>query len=234
MNNVLRAELYKLKNNKTFYLCMLVAIGVSIVGTVTTTDENATYMFLSVATNLPIFLAITVSDIVCNDYEENTMKNLISSGNSRWHIYGGKLIAALIVGVIFFAVDGVASTISGYIFNGFGHGVTALHVMESLAVQLLLIAVYVLTFFGFSAIAKTSKVGLIASLIYIFAVALIPWALSNYVFHVNLSAFSMDTLIKNIENLNFSYHMIINFVIYGSASILFNIIGYLRFKREEV
>lgn len=234
MSNVLLAELYKLKNNKTFYACILVATIIAVVGAVITTDDTASHMFVAVASNLPVFLAIIVSDLVCDEYEQNTMKNLISSGNSRWHIYGGKLLAALVVGVIFFAVDGIASTVSGFIFNGFGPEITVLHIMESLLVQLLLIIVYVFTFFGFSSLAKTSKIGLVLSLLYIFGVSLIPWALSNYVVHANLSAFSMDTLIKNVETLNFSYYMIINFFIYGIIAIMLNVIGYIRFKREEV
>ena len=68
-----------------------------------------------------MFLALSVSNIACNDYERETMKNLLSSGNSKIHLYCGKLYTALVAGLIYFVVGSAATLIMGYVLKGTGH-----------------------------------------------------------------------------------------------------------------
>lgn len=63
MNNVVVAQLYRLKYNKTFYVCLLLSI--------VTTVAN----FESISSNITIFLSLIVTGIACEDYENGTMKN---------------------------------------------------------------------------------------------------------------------------------------------------------------
>lgn len=234
MTNVFAAEMYKLKYNILFYACLIGIVASAVIGSVTGTTETLVTAFEDNGANFPLFLVIIISTMACDDYEKDTMKNLVSSGNSRAHIYGGKILAAIAVGLIMFIVDGAAVMTIGYMANGLGDGLTVIGAIESLAVQLLLVLVYVLTFFGFASITKSSKYGIMLGVLYVFAAAMVPWFLGNFVFHANLEAFSIDTLVKSIDSLNFSFNMIVNFAIYGGIAVVLNLIGFTRLKKNEV
>lgn len=234
MNNVLSAELYKLKNNIAFYVCLVMVVAVSVISAITTKSNTAESMAGMISASIPVFIAISTAAIACDDYEKSTMKNLICSGNSRGHIYMGKLLAAFCAGFIYFLVDGLASIISGYVLNGLGSGLTPITAIESLAVQLLLTCVFVLTFFGFSSLFRSSKAGTIFGIVYVFFIASLPQLLGEFVFNTDLTAFSLETMEKNISNLHFSVNMIINFAIYGGVGLLLNILAFFRFKKYSV
>lgn len=113
MNNLLKAELYKLQRNKTFWVLLLVSAGLSallhfliitdwwMVGA-TEFDEAGLKELNALGTfTLPLFFNLFVSTLAgfyisIEFSQNNVIKNQIVSGNKRWKIYIAKFIVLAI------------------------------------------------------------------------------------------------------------------------------------------
>lgn len=235
MNNVFRAEMYKLKCNKHFYICLIsLAIFNFAISYISGSINDVSTDLRGIIGLMPIYLALSVSNVACNDFDKKTIKNLLSSGNTRAHIYMGKFFTSVMVAVIYFVVDGFFSVVTSYIFKGIGNFNSITVTAESLLLQLGLVILYSMTFFGISMMFKSTKGAYIASILFTVGFSTFVTIFAKKVLKSNsLSTYTIDTLSRNIEALKLSIHMAVNFAVYTILALGLNIIGYLRFKSTE-
>ncbi|WP_129691138.1 ABC transporter permease [Gottfriedia acidiceleris] len=101
MGNLLKTELYKLKNDRSFRTLLFILILFSLLYPFTTNidsasklslDEYYTYNILSINNDIIKLLpCIFAGFFITSEYSNGTMKSIVSSGNSRLRIYFSKL-----------------------------------------------------------------------------------------------------------------------------------------------
>lgn len=133
MLNLLRSDFYRLFRSKSYYICMAVAFALSILeivivymmnktsgNNVSTTAFNGFAFGMSAFTggNIPMLLGITTAIYVAADFAHGTMKNVVSKGFSKIHIYLSKLITMIVASFLFLFATMLVATISATIISG--------------------------------------------------------------------------------------------------------------------
>lgn len=108
MLNYIKAEFYKVCCRKYFWVLLAVMIALESLFALAWVGPNEfTYLVAIMTTTMPIgsFLAVILADIVVSEpYKNRTLKNEISFGLTRGHIYLGKLFASILVAMTFCAI----------------------------------------------------------------------------------------------------------------------------------
>lgn len=236
MNRTFSAELYRLRFNGEFLGCLvfvLISGAISLLGGVVTKDGlTASKAVFSFSSLLPFFLAISIANIACGDYARGTLKNVLSSGNSRAAVYGGKLLVSLVACTIYF----VADLIAVFAINAFMSSVGKIEPVswaESIFAQLLIMLIYTSIFFAISSMVKSSKLATIICFAFQFFVSTIQSTLGNLL-DADLSSFSLNTLASNAETLNFGVNSLLNAAIYIAFGAVLNLIAYRLFKNTDI
>ncbi|MBP1753699.1 MAG: transporter permease [Firmicutes bacterium] len=258
MINYIKSELYRILRSKGSYMFILICAGLLISSNVILaivghTEANFPYnntgfAFSMFYSDLPIvfFLCISVASIIFgNEYSNHTMKNSISYGISRAHIYFGKLIVEMIYAVIaFMAIAGI------YI----GSAYLLLENAKTGDLDLLIRACVVALPIFLFALATTNCFlfiieGTGGALTSILGVMLAFPLVSNFLgmkfeFFQNLAKLLPWNLISNMGFDNEKYQLILpwagttgyaNYWIYGIAQmLLFVLIGYVVFCKKEI
>ena len=148
------------------------------------------------AGNTPLILAILISLFVGSEFNNGTIKNMVSKNYSRTKIYASKLITSCAAAIFFTLVSAAASAVTATALWGFGE------LFASAALELLLLCAFVSIFVMFAMLIRQNGGALAASIgflefFYLFVVlgeALInkifdqDLALSNYLIDANMSA----------------------------------------------
>lgn len=130
MINLLRADFYKLIRRKSFYICALLGMILSGLSIWTLNlsfngmpaslfGYNASTALSYGITAGSLFCLIFVSMFVSGEFSFGTMKNIISSGQSRINIYLSKMIMTLMVVTIYTILCGIVAFIVGGILWGY-------------------------------------------------------------------------------------------------------------------
>lgn len=112
MLDMIRAEMYKLRYNKTLPILLLAILSVAILSVIITyltrETENiqingqlAAYRAPITDTYMLIFFAILAAEIVVSEYTRGTIKNLVASGKHKLHIYFSKLTSLILASLLF-------------------------------------------------------------------------------------------------------------------------------------
>ena len=135
MRKLMKFELYKLKKQNNFYICSIIMIALLFLSSLTTNifaNANPDYAvqthnsgidsmisalgscsFLLIA---GIFTALTV----CEDYEQQTIKNIFSRGYSRKRFYSAKVLIVWLATSIMFLLAQAAAFTFGSLYFGIG------------------------------------------------------------------------------------------------------------------
>lgn len=139
MLNLLRADFYKLKRSKSFYICLglLAAIVVYIIGDFSSSAHikeqlspstfHWIYMLFQEKAFLPYFLpvfqAIFITMLITKEYSAGTIKDSVSIGFARTKIYLSKLITVSVGSMVMMLVaiffTGITSIIVFGIYGSF-------------------------------------------------------------------------------------------------------------------
>lgn len=135
MLNLLRADLYKLRRSKSFYICLgVIALFVAYIiidfGSSRSIKEELypstfhwIYLLFQERSFLPYFVpllqAISITMLVTTEYATGTIKDSVSLGFSRPKIYLSKLITVSIGTIILLLVALVISGLTSVIVFGF-------------------------------------------------------------------------------------------------------------------
>ncbi len=149
MKKLLKLEFRKLRKQKSFYICTIVMVVLLFVSAITSKALcNASSEFaaqyngsgiaamISAISNCSFLLiaGIFVALFVCDDYEQQTIKNIYSKGYSRSQVYGSKFISSMIAVTIMFIVVVCSACFFGTIYFGLGES-EGTNIFGLLAVQ---------------------------------------------------------------------------------------------------
>lgn len=131
MLNLIKADFYKLFRMKSFYICGLLGAALSLLGISATNLQleglpiellgySGITALIQGLSSAALFYIIFISLFVPSEFSFGTIKNMISSGQSRVSIYLSKLVIGVFTVISYSLVSGVASWILGNIFWGGG------------------------------------------------------------------------------------------------------------------
>lgn len=134
MYNLIRAEFYKLRKNRSYWIMLIALTGLSLVypilyyydysynGGMQKTGAEILIIFLS-ANHLIVkmTIALLAGFYICEEYATGVMKLMASSGNSRVRLYWAKLIGFTFGAMAVSAILPAASSAMGTSLFGFGH-----------------------------------------------------------------------------------------------------------------
>lgn len=162
MRNLVRSDLYRMFKSKSFYICNLVAwflIAINIFMLEWANNmlgaENEMYSELPFKdaitygitsfsnSNMHTILAIFAGIFVCAEFAHGTMKNVVSKGFSKVHIYFSKVITMIVASFITMLSCVVIGTLSATIVMGSVgdfSGEYVLTTLKNMGIELLLIA----------------------------------------------------------------------------------------------
>lgn len=113
MNNLIKFEFRKLFKSKSFYICLLICIGLVLLSGLTTKimvesreaiDLPSKYSMLQGAVsfgNITLISAIYTALFACEDESSNTLKNIYAKGYTRGNVFISKFIVSLLSILIF-------------------------------------------------------------------------------------------------------------------------------------
>ena len=160
MGKMIRFEMDKLLHRKSFYICtiigaLLVVIGAKTAASLAEAEESIAPAFTAWGTaagavntgNLLLLMAIFTAIFVCDDFDQNTLKNIYSKGYSRGTVYAAQFVVSLLAAGIMFAVDVIAGFVAGQQFGKIG---TVGQYPRVILLQLIVMAAYHTFFFMMS------------------------------------------------------------------------------------
>ncbi len=185
--NMVKAEFYKLKKSKPFWVCLCVCIFMAallpfaLAQAVASGEPDVQDLSLSAveitghAFSMPILTmvaAVFTSIFVSGEFTHGTMKNYVSKGFHRAKLFGAKLLVCAVAGTLMMAVFVPVILLSGTIFLGFDpHGVFSLSAFIGmlLTVWLLMMAyAAVFTAIGMTLRSNGASIGVNICLVSIF------------------------------------------------------------------
>lgn len=128
MNNLLKLEFRKLKKQKSFYICTVIMIALLFFSAITTKMLNEANAEFAAQTSISdiasavsaisscsflLIAGIFAALFVCDDYEQQTIKNFYSRGYTKTQVYFSKFISVWIACSIMF----VLVVLGGFLFG---------------------------------------------------------------------------------------------------------------------
>ena len=248
MRNILKFEFHKLFRQKSFYICSAIMVVFSVLGIMITKSlaENNPELItgnlsgldslLTAITSANFFMisGIFVALMVCNDYDNQTIKNIYSRGFSKVKVYFAKLIVSMCAVVVMFALTLGVSYISGN--SAFGNNVAEGNYVGLLLGQIVLVLAYSTFVFAISSIFR--KVGTSIAL------AILGPSLINTVLSLldsmlktdkfKLSSYWLDSFTTDLTALTTSTtRLIICAVICAVYTVIFISVGLYFSKKQE-
>lgn len=197
MNRIIKSEFYKYRINGYYIVAFLFSIvcnlftyfgknvgaSASVNGATASTISSTPVTFQSAMTgasgNLWLLLAFVIAFIVCNDYKHNTLKNVISSGNSRSQIYFGRLVSTVVAVVIIEVINLVVTFAFSAIMYGFGNNIDVVTLLISILIQFLATILNAILFYGLSSLIKGNIVSIVANIVFFLGNSLALYGLSQ-------------------------------------------------------
>lgn len=173
MLNLLRADFYKLRRSKSFYICLVLTVllvayiiidfssSAHIKEQLSPSTFHWIYMLFEEKAFLPYFIpvfqAIFITMLITNEYSAGTIKDSVSLGFSRTKIYMSKLITVSVGTVLLILVaiftTGITSVFVFGIYGSFSMN-DLLLLVRMLLIQLLLYTAYGSVFLMIASLIK--------------------------------------------------------------------------------
>ena len=134
MARLLKAFFFKLKNDATFKVTLIVGAGVAVFITllyflIDTFDSGGSFKALSghnmlinslsPVQNFGFAIPVNLISFVCLEFTQGTIRNKIIAGNSKFKIYVSLFLSGLVFAFALITVYALVSTALGSIFGGF-------------------------------------------------------------------------------------------------------------------
>lgn len=229
MKKLLHFELFKLRNQKSLYICsaiLLVALFLTMLMNKLMFDTFSGGIFEELlemskptavssmltavsASDFTLIVGIFIALYVCGDFGQHTIKNIYSRGFSRTSVYFSKLIICVAYTIVMYFIALLFAFILGCAFFGYGEG--SGRVVALIFGQLIACIAYSTVAFSISfmvrkngvAIALTIVIPLVLTLI----LSLIDVAISSDTFA--LSDYWLDGILTNLSQSSASNKTII-------------------------
>ena len=123
MGKLLKYEFFKLRKQKSFIICSTLLFAINAFSALL--NKNATAAselvgFMSSGYLYAIIIGIFVSLFVCEDYEQQLVKNIFSKGYSRTGVYFATFIAVVAAATVMILLAMLSAFLFGFIRGGAG------------------------------------------------------------------------------------------------------------------
>ena len=241
MKNLLKFEIRKLKQTKSIYICLVIAmlmlglntyLAAQFQDSMTVQESMKGYVSSSM---LIMILGIIVPLVVCEDYTNHTLKNIIARGFSRIQVILCKYAMVVVICLLYNFVIAILSYLLGSFF--FQSGNSPDYFISSMIVQILLSLAYATIFFVVSILNTHLGVSIAINII---GPAFLSLGLSMIDLFVNIndfqfSALHLDTFIESMSQINVVSKDIVQAVCASLVYICISLfIGIMCFKRKEI
>ncbi|MDD6489987.1 MAG: ABC transporter permease subunit [Clostridia bacterium] len=244
MKNVYSAEIYRLKRIKSSYVILLiyaVAVAINVVVAISKGDASIALAGESFSS---IFLMLAIVGITTSTFESHTLKNILSSGNTRKEIYLGKLLCTGAVTLAYIIVAIIGAVVGFVVYAIMNGGFDASHfggadagfgdVIIKILLGSLTMILFALLFFGISMLFRTSK---ISYNVCTFVAILAPLVQGMIATMTKISLISELNLTLDLGAQltapQVSATVYISVGIFVALGVIFNVLAYIRMKKTE-
>ncbi len=252
--NMVKAEFYKLKKSKPFWVCLCVCIFMAALlpfalsQAVASGEPDVQDLSLSAveitsyAFSMPILnmvAAVFTSIFVSGEFTHGTMKNYVSKGLDREELFATKFLACAVAVTLMMAVFVPVILLSGTIFLGFDpHGVFSLSAFIGmlLTVWLLMMAyTAVFTAIGMALRSNGASIGVNICLVSIFPTLL---SAADFIFKrigFQISTGWISTNLSAVATLTPASGALLTGILVGCVWLMLGIIGGAgMFRRQDI
>lgn len=166
MKNLLKADFFHILKDKSMYVLMAVVFVLPLITCIMFGSSISVekLIFTSIGTDMfCAIMGITLSFVFGKDYSQNTIRNKICYGNSKYKVIFSFFIEAVVITLAFALVALISSLIFGAIFTNLTF--TADFVAK-LCCQLLILIAYGILVTAFVISTKSMKVGFFVTIIF--------------------------------------------------------------------
>jgi len=263
MRQLLQYETRKLFSAKSFWICCgalaamtlmgLVSAKISqVVGTHALTSvpdtsnipaaffDHLSGRFLLVSSlhsMVPAALSILIAILVCFDFSQKTVRNVIAMGYSRANIFFSKLLVCMLAAVIYSCANVLFACALGSMLWGFG-GTVTVQIFMTLVTQLLLIFSMTSGYLMFAIVIRNPGIAIVVC---IFGSSIIGYTFSlfdaivqSFGLNIAISSYHLPKLLASISILDASNSQLIKAAICAVLSIIvLNVISVITFCKRD-
>ena len=226
MHKVVKAELFKLKRNKAYWFILLLSFGIYLaLGLMT--DEKISFQdaIASSASIVPLFSALVAISVAQADYNDGTMKNVVSTGISRTSIYIGKLLAAYIGCMGIFLIEAIMS-VGFSVYGGATVTMDAFFIIKAVLLQAVVVLNYTVIFFLLGAVSLSFAY-------YLFGAFAFGYV-GSFLHISGLADYELGSVATAIEQVNVNTVTMLHLGIVTIIILFFAYIGAFCFNRQEI
>ena len=168
MGKLLHFEFHKLIRQKSFYICLAVAVAMLFISTYTTylmqkdavdvsqmgIDGMSVMIGAVSGGTLSMVIGVFVPLFVCEDYVSGTIRNIVTRGYTRLGIFSAKLIAVLFASAIMTIVCMAAGYLVGVLFCAPGEQPFDAYTVKILLCQLAVMLAEASLFYAISTVLQ--------------------------------------------------------------------------------
>ena len=241
MSKIFKAELYKIRHSKAFFLSLLASAPLGALLTVVAGLDSKICLaevLSSIVSFYKIFFIIMIAMYVTNDYEKGTIKAIVSSGVSKTKIYFGRLLVSIFISEIMFALAFIGAyvwgTVKGIPMTSLDFAWTTTQIIESVGIQMIIVAAYAMIGYFISVLTKKQIVAIIVT---VFVINLEPVAIGyiGKALGQNLNILDFSNTINQIEMLNFTGNILLSAALFAAAVFIFTFaLGSYIFKHRDI
>lgn len=234
MHNVLKAELFKLRHNKAYWFILLLSFGIYLaLGLTSNEKETFNQAIASAASIVPLFSALVAISVAQADYNDQTMKNVVSAGISRTSIYIGKLIAAYIGCMGVFLIEAILS-IGFAVTGGAAITIDALFIVKALALQAIIIMNYTVVYFLVGSIIHSSALAVSISFAFYLFGAFAFGYVGSFLHISGLVDFELGSVAMAVEKVNVNTVSMMHLAVVTLIILVVGYIGAACFKHQDI
>lgn len=245
MNNLVRAEWFKLRKDRSFHALIWILLVLSLLNTANAiygrvfhVDEFYAGEVLGINFQImQLIPCVLAGFFISGEYTMGTMKSVVSSGNSRTRVYLAKLIVFMVGAMILSVLPLIAMTGSGAIYAGFTGLPDGAFYFQTVALTALYAAAFgsIMTLFATLFTESGKSIGF-SLIFFMFFDELLHMLSGKFAFLEpvwNYSVFKMQYDIANVGTLD-SGQWTKLLVVPVATLIIFGWIGCSIFQRKEI
>ncbi len=216
MGRLMHFELHKLIRQKSFYICLIVAVALlfaTVYTTVLLTKDTAEPADVGVdgmdvmigavsGGALNMVIGVFVPLFVCEDYASGTIRNIITRGYTRLGIFSAKLISVLLAAAVMTLACIASGYIIGAVLGGAGEQSFDASVVKLLLCQLAVMLAEAALFYAVSSILQKTggaiAICLVLPMVMSILLALADTALAEK--EIELSGYWIDSISSTLNS----------------------------------
>lgn len=231
---MVKSEIYKLFKLKSFWVLLLLQIGLSTLFTFIDPPKTLATAITGLDVTASFFLIFIVNMIARHDFQEGTMKNIIACGIKRSTVFRSKLNVSFLAALMLLAADGALTVIIAFV-KGATLGGELIPLLIAVALQVLMVLLYACIFFSFSYLLYKGPWGMLISLFFVlFSEAALRIADYFLKLPIQLSNFSVSHIATVAKNLVFNFDTLLPVLVVTLLVTALTVLVYALTAKREI